>query len=401
MIGNFKVILGISGGIAAIKCADIVRDLKGLSAKVLVVMTKSAQEFVTPTTLTAVGADSVTTSLFNDKSDMPHIDIAKDAQVMVIAPATANIIAKLATGIADDALTTTVLALNCPLLIAPSMNESMWQNVATQKNIEILKSRGVKIIGPEIGKLACGDIGIGRMSEPLDIIRRIEELTSKRDQLSGKYFIVTAGGTREPLDEIRYIGNRSSGKMGFSMARKLLERGAKVSLITGPTELTAPFGCECIRIETVDELRDEVLKRYDASDAVVMAAAVSDYRFKKPVQGKIKKSEGPLNLTLVPAPDILKELGDRRSNKILIGFAAECGDDIEKKAREKLEKKNLDMIIANRVDDDRIGFDSDYNEVTMITLDSVEKIPISSKDSIAEKIVEKFIFLKEKALRSI
>ena len=396
MFENSKVVLGITGGIAATKSVDIVKFLTDQNVEVLVIMTKTAQEFVTSVALKAAGAKSVTTSLFEDKSDMPHIDIARHANVMVIAPATANTVAKLATGMADDALTTTVLTLNCPLLIAPSMNESMWQNAATQQNMKTLRERGVEVIGPEIGKLACGDIGIGRMSEPLDIIGRVEELTSKNDQLVGSYFIVTAGGTREPLDEIRFLGNRSSGKMGFSIARKLRERGADVSLISGPNDLIPPFSCEYIQIETVEELKIEVDKRFNDSDGVVMTAAVGDYRLNNPFKGKIKKSEGPLKLELVPARDILKELGDRGTDKMLIGFAAEYGGNVERKAKEKLVNKSLDMIIANRVDDERIGFESDYNEVSMITNDSVEKVSFASKETIANIIVDKIVYLKEK-----
>ena len=396
MQGSSKVILGIAGGIAAIKCVDLVKYLKELDLEIPTIMTKSAENFVDAKSLIEAGAMSVTTSLFDNASDMPHIDIAKNAAVMVIAPATANTVAKLAAGIADDALTTTALVLKCPLLIAPSMNDSMWDNIATKSNMRTLETRGIEVIGPETGKLACGDIGIGRMSEPLDIVERIKKIISRRNQLGDVYFIVTAGGTREPLDDIRYLGNRSSGKMGFWLAKKLRERGAKVTLIAGPNNLIPPSDCEYIQIETVEEMRDEVVKRFDRADAVVMTAAVGDYRFKKPTKGKIKKSERPLSLEMVPATDILKELGDRESSKMLIGFAAENGGDLEGKARGKLEEKNLDMIIANRIDDSRIGFESDFNEVTILTSKSIEKVPFSSKATIAESIVDRIVSLRKK-----
>ena len=412
-----NILLGVTGGIAAYKSVEIASRLKKFGANVKVIMTRAATEFVTPRTFQEITKNPVAVEMFADIAnfDETHIALANFADVVLIAPATANFIAKVAHGIADDLLTTTILATPAQIIISPAMNTVMWENPATQDNLKILVKRGVKIIEPATGELACGTIGKGRLPEPEKICAEVvkffggennadedfqnvvtvsssfgEILTVNEDteKLHGKKILVTAGGTVEPIDPVRYIGNRSSGRMGYEIANAAQLQGAEVILIS-TVNLPTPKNVKLVKVETAEEMRAAVLDEFDLIDAVIMSAAVSDYRVRNVAAQKIKKSAETLTLELVKNPDILKELGQLKKSQVLIGFAAETENLIEY-AQKKLEEKNLEMIVANNVAEEGAGFAVDTNIATLIYRNGrIENFPKMSKAELAEKIINR------------
>lgn len=392
-----EVVLGVTGGIAAYKTAEVVSRLRKLGANVHVIMTENATRFITPLTMETMSANPVVTDTFDRPAtwEVEHIALAKRAQVFVIAPATANIMAKMACGIADDMLSTTVLATKAPILLAPAMNVGMWKAEVTQHNAETLKARGVRFVGPDAGFQACGDVGSGRMSEPVDIVAAIEDILCPRQDLQGLRVMVTAGGTRERLDPVRYLGNDSSGKMGFAIAAAAKARGAEVTLICGHTTATPPENIPLVHVESTCDLFDAVTSRAREMDVIIQAAAPADYRFANPSQQKMKKEAGkPLVLELVENPDIAAAVGQaKQPGQVLIGFAAETENLLEN-ARRKLDKKNLDMIVANDVTRPGAGFNVDTNIATLITRSGVVECPLQSKAALAETILDQVIQLR-------
>ncbi len=393
MLTNKTVVLGITGGIAAYKAVDLASKLTQAGAKVEVVMTEAATEFVTPLTFRSITGRPVVTKMFELASEfsIEHVALADAADVVVIAPATANIIAKLTTGIADDMLTCTALATTAPVIIAPSMHNNMFQNSVTQDNLAKLKARDFTIVGPGYGHLASGDTGVGRLAEVGEIIGTIQQLLGKSGDLTGKRIIVTAGGTQEPIDPVRYISNRSSGKMGYALAEAARDRGAEVTLITAPTALPKPAGIETINIETASEMKEAVAKACTKADALIMAAAVADYQTKSASAQKIKKEEtADLTLELVKTPDIISEA---KGDFIKIGFAAES-ENLIANAKEKLTKKRLDLIVANDITAADSGFAVDTNKVTLIDKKGrVEDLPLMSKREVADKVLDRVVGL--------
>lgn len=386
-----NVLLGVTGNIAAYKAAEIVRLLKKKKARVYPIMTKAATNFLHPLTLQTLASQKVTLELFTkDEKKAGHISLAELADVFLIAPATANIIGKIANGIADDILTTTVLATRAPVLIAPAMNTMMYENPILRRNIESLKAIGVKFIGPEIGDLADGKIGIGRMTDPQQIVEYLERIAQCRNDFLGKTFVVTAGPTREALDKVRFLSNYSSGKMGYALAEEGVSRGARVILISGPSALNPPRGTEFHLVESALEMHKIVREKLEEVNGVVMSAAVCDYSPAKKEKGKIKKtSQKKLILELVQNPDILKEVGERKKNKILVGFCAEV-KDLEKEAQRKLREKNLDLVVANNITKEGAGFEADTNIVTLINnRGEVEHLSRRSKREVAEVVWDK------------
>ncbi len=393
-----NILIGVTGGIAAYKVVEVASRLKKSGANVKVMMTRHATEFVSPRTFHEITGNAVSVEMFGDAANfnVAHIALANFADLILIAPATANFLAKMAHGIADDLLTTTILAFDKEILIAPAMNTKMYENPATQANLEILKARGVKILEPASGNLACGTVGKGRLPEPKEICAEVEKFFADKI-LSGKKLLVTAGGTVEAIDPVRYIGNRSSGRMGYEIARSAGKAGAQVVLISGKSEVEPPSGLEeFIKIESAIKMREEVLKHFDSVDAVVMSAAVADYRIKNPAAQKIKKSAETLTLELVKNPDILKELGGLKENQILVGFAAETQNILEY-ANKKLVEKNLDFIVANDVTIEGAGFGVPTNIATIIWRNGdIETFDKMSKAALAEKIVERVADLLNK-----
>ena len=379
--------LGVTGGIAAYKAVELVRLLKDQGAIVRVVMTRSARQFVTPLTFQAISGEKVLTDLFDPMSEQAigHIELAKWADVLVIAPATANIIAKIAHGIADDYLTTVAVASKCNLIVCPAMNTDMYQNPITQANIDLIKKYGYKVVGPGIGSLACGDEGPGRL-EDLDVIVEAIVTALTPQTLSGKRVLVTAGPTWEAFDPVRFFTNPSSGKMGFAMAKIARRRGAEVTLVTGPTWLKIPHDIQCTKVKSAEEMYEAVTDIYSDVDIVVMAAAVSDYKPKKFTPYKIKKGNEDVILEMVKNPDILKQLGKDKEHQVLVGFAAETNELIEN-AREKLVSKNLDMIVANDVSAPQAGFRCDTNIVKILyKTGEIEELPCMPKEDLASLI---------------
>ncbi len=353
-----EVILGVTGGIAAYKSAELVRSLKEKGAGVTVVMTGSAVKFVGPVTFQALSGRPVITGLFDGA--MPHIELTAKADVFVVAPATANVIGKMACGIADDLLTTMLLAARCPVIIAPAMNCRMYENPALKRNLATLTGYGVHLAGPGTGAMACGEVGWGRMSEPAEIVDAVEDIIRGSSELSGKTVLVTAGPTLEDIDPVRFIGNRSSGRMGYALAREAVRRGAKVRLVSGPSALPQPFGVELVRVRSASEMEHAVYEAAPRSDVVVMAAAVSDYAPETRSDSKIKKNAARMTLGLIKTPDILGGLGERkRKGQVLVGFAAET-EKIKENALKKLKEKRLDLIAANPVGGET-GFESEHN----------------------------------------
>jgi len=380
-------LLGVTGGIAAYKAVELVRLLKDQGAIVRVVMTRGALEFVTPLTFQAISGEKVLTDLFDPMSEQAigHIELAKWADVLVIAPATANIIAKIAHGIADDYLTTVAVASKCKLIVCPAMNTNMYQNPITQANIDLIKKYGCKVVGPGIGSLACGDEGPGRL-EDLDVIVETIVTALTPQTLFGKRVLVTAGPTWEAFDPVRFFTNPSSGKMGFAMAKIARRRGAEVTLVTGPTWLKIPHDIQCTKVKSAEEMYEAVTDIYSDVDIVVMAAAVSDYKPKKFTPYKIKKGNEDVILEMVKNPDILKQLGKNKEHQVLVGFAAETNELIEN-AREKLVSKNLDMIVANDVSAPQAGFRCDTNIVKILyKTGKIEELPCMPKEDLASLI---------------
>ncbi len=392
MLENKTVLLGVTGGIAAYKAVEIASRLRKQGAIVKTIMTASAQELVQPRLFQEITGNPVSTSMWAEIPNLQtkHIALAQEADCLLIAPATANIIGKIASGIADDMLSTTVVALpdTTPRYIAPAMNTQMYKNKVVQENLRRLKDLGWHIITPATGRLACGAEGLGRLPEPVDIVNVLQDMEETREaDLQGKKVLVTAGGTREAIDPVRYIGNHSSGKMGYALAKAAQLRGAEVVLVTAPTNLPVPHGVEVVAIETAEELRQAVLKYYPEQDIVVMAAAVADYRVKVQSDKKIKKDAEELQLTLVKNTDILRELGEKKTKQILVGFAAET-HNLTAYAKEKLQKKNLDFIVANDVTKPGAGFGSDTNIVQIIRPEAVQNIPKMSKEALADLIFD-------------
>jgi phosphopantothenoylcysteine decarboxylase/phosphopantothenate--cysteine ligase len=399
-----KVALGVSGGIAAYKAAEILRLLQDRGARVQVIMTRAAQEFVRPLTFAALSGEKVITEMFsadygaaNLDSAVEHIGVAEAADVLLVAPATANILAKFAHGIADDFLSTLYLATKAPVVVAPAMNVNMWEHAATQENLKILRQRGVRIVEPESGYLACGTVGAGRLAANETIVAAVMAALAPHD-LEGETVLITAGPTREPIDPVRYISNRSSGKMGYALAEAALERGARVLLVTGPTGLSLPPGAEAERVETAAQMREAVLARLPQATVVIGCAAVSDYRPAEPVRQKIKREErGPMTLDLEPTTDILAEAARRAAPSVLLmGFAAETENALPN-ARRKLANKRLHAIVMNDVSRAGIGFDSDRNAVTIVTAHGETDVPEGPKREIAQRILDTVRALRAEA----
>ncbi len=394
------VVVGVTGGIAAYKTCTLVSMLRKRGAAVHVIMTANAGKFVAPLTFETMSNHPVVTDTFArpETWEVEHVALAKAADLFVIAPATANIMAKLAHGIADDMLSTTCLATKAPMLLAPAMNTGMWTAAATQANAAILASRGVRFVGPDGGFLACGDTGPGRMSEPEAIAEVIERMLARPKDLAGLRVLVTAGPTRERLDPVRYLSNDSSGKMGFAIAEAARDRGGEVVLVKGCTTASVPTGVEVVGVESTMDLYSAVTERAGEADVVIQAAAPADYRFAETFDQKLKKQDGgPLTLTLVENPDVAAEVGRRkRPGQTLVGFAAET-QQVAANAGKKLRKKNLDLIVANDVTMPGAGFNVDTNIITLITADGAETLPLMSKREAAERILDKVVQLRAAA----
>ena len=389
-LANKNILLGVSGGIAAYKSAEIVRHLRKAGALVRVVMTKSAEEFITPLTLQALSGNRVSTELLDVEAEaaMGHIELAKWADGLLIAPATANTLARISSGRGDDLLSTIALAFEGPVSLAPAMNQAMWRNERTQENLKKLIDQDFVICGPGSGEQACGDVGLGRMLEPLDILDMFS-LSFNEGTLSGKKILITAGPTQEPIDPVRFITNRSSGKMGYSLVEAALESGANVTLISGPVNIDPPSNCNFVSIKTAKEMFDAVMHHISGMDVYIGTAAVSDYSPAKASDSKIKKdgSSSPMFLELKENQDILKSVSELEQRPYVVGFAAETNDLI-KNAEKKLSTKNLDLIIANDVSNKEIGFDSDDNEVTLITEKEKYLIERQNKRKVSKKIID-------------
>jgi len=395
-LSSKKILLGVTGSIAAYKAAELVRELSRQGAAVTVVMTESAGKFVGLTTFNALSGHPVYTDLFNNPEEpAPHINLPRQADAVVIAPATANFIGKMAHGIADDLLSTIVLAAQKPILVCPAMNSAMYEHPATKGNLEQLRKYGYLVVEPETGPLACGDEGPGRLAEPSAICEAVKIALEKKD-LQGQKILVTAGPTEEPIDPVRFISNRSSGKMGYSLARVARRRGAEVVLISGPTCLSNPWGIEFVPVRTAAEMYKAVMSYFDWATIVTKAAAVADYGPSTVIPQKLKKGTPDLSLKLTRTPDILKELGKRKKRQFLVGFAAES-KNLAAEARRKLQEKNLDLIVANDITVPGAGFGFDTNQVKIITADGgIIDSPLLSKEEIAYLILDKVLEVMQK-----
>jgi phosphopantothenoylcysteine decarboxylase/phosphopantothenate--cysteine ligase len=400
MLRDKTIVLGVTGGVAAYKAAEIASQLTQAGARVNVIMTEEAVQFISPVTFRALTGRPVVTEMFDLASEfsIEHVSLAKAADMVVVAPATANIIAKLAAGIADDMLCCTVLATRAPVLIAPAMETNMYTNPVTQDNLSKLKGRGFVVIGPATGWLASGREGLGRLVEVNDIIGRIRRVLGRDEDLAGRHVVVTAGGTQEPIDPVRYLSNRSSGKMGYALAEAARDRGARVTLVTAPTSLPEPVGINVMQVCTAEEMRQVVENVTLRADALVMAAAVADYRPKKTAKGKIKKGKAGLTLKLERTPDILSSI---KGNLIKVGFAAESSNLVEN-AREKLKRKKLHFIVANDITASNSGFGTDTNRVTIVDRrGKTDKLPLLTKREVADKVLDRVaaLFPKLKSRR--
>ena len=397
-----KVALGVAGGIAAYKAAEIVRLLQEHGIRVQVVMTEAAQEFIKPLTFAALSGEKVITGMFagsgteqpNIDSAIEHIAVAQSIDALLVAPATADVLAKFAQGIANDFLTTLYLATTAPVVVAPAMNVNMWNHPATQANLDALRKRGVRIVEPGEGYLACGMTGPGRLAENEAIVAAAMEALGASQELTGETVLITAGPTREKIDPVRYLTNRSSGRMGYALAEAALRRGARVLLVSGPAALTPPDAAEITRVESAEQMREAVLKLLPQATIVIKTAAVSDYRPKHTASQKIK-GKGALTLELEPTTDILAEIARKKDSQIIIGFAAETENALEN-ARQKLSSKTLDAIVANDVSREGVGFDSDRNAVTIITHDDVIEIPESTKWEVAQRVLDEIVRLRDR-----
>ena len=396
-----KIALGITGGIAAYKAAEIVRLLQDRGIGVQVIMTRAAQEFVRPLTLAALSGERVITGMFsasqehepNIESAIEHIAVAQSIDALVVAPATADVLAQFAQGMASDFLTTLYLATTAPVVVAPAMNVNMWNHPATQGNLEILRQRGVKIVEPDSGYLACGMTGPGRLAENDSIIAAVLEALGASQDLAGETVLITAGPTREKIDPVRYLTNRSSGRMGYALAEAALRRGARVLLVSGPTALTPPGAAEVRRVESAEQMRDAVLNLLPQASVIIKTAAVSDYRAKSPAPQKIKR-KGAMTLELEATADILKEITVRKTSQIVIGFAAETENVLEN-ARQKLAAKHLDAIVVNDVSREGVGFDSERNAVTIITHHEVIEVPETTKWEVAQRVLDQIVHMRQ------
>jgi len=360
-----RVLLGVTGGIAAYKACSLTRLLTQTGAAVQVVMTRSATRFVGPDTFAALSGRRVYTDLWEEPGSVLHVRLAREADVAIVAPLTANVLAKLANGMADDLLTSTLLEAICPLVLAPAMHTGMWEHAATQANVATLAERGARVVGPVVGALAHGDEGAGRMVEPEEILAAAEDILARGRDLAGRRIVVTAGPTHEPIDPVRFLGNRSSGRMGVAVAKEAFDRGADVTLVYGPGTVEPPVGPSVVRVETANEMRVATLDAAAEADAVVMAAAVADFRPETAADAKLKKDAGPPELHLVPTADILAELGAARGDRVLVGFAAET-QDLEAAGRAKLQAKGLDLIVVNEVGRVGTGFGSDTDRAAIL-----------------------------------
>lgn len=389
MFTGKKILVGVAGGIAAYKAAELVSRLRKLHAEVHVAMTKSATEFITPLTLRSLSANPVYVDMFGEPKhwNVEHIALAEHIDAVIVAPATANILAKMTTGLADDFLSTVLLATRVPVFVAPAMNQAMYLHPATQENLARLGERGIKMIGPSNGFQACGTDGVGRMSEPAEIVESLAQFFSGLNYLKGKKALVTAGGTQEPLDPVRYLGNRSSGLMGYAIAQALQEAGAETILVSAPTGLPTPYGVTRISVQTAQEMYDAVLGHFSELDLVIKAAAVADYRPSVQAEQKIKKDGSNRTIDLVPNPDILAELGRKKTSQILVGFAAET-ENLMANAQGKMLRKNVDLLVANDVTKQGAGFGSPTNIVSFLFPDGRRiDFPQMSKLEVARNLV--------------
>lgn len=397
-----KIALGVSGGIAAYKAAEIVRLLQDRSIRVQVIMTQAAQEFIRPLTFAALSGEKVITDMFAAGEETPNIDsavehvaLAQSIDSLLVAPATADVLAKFAQGIANDFLTTLYLATTAPVVVAPAMNLNMWNHPATQANIEILKKRGVKVVDPGEGYLACGMTGPGRLAENESIVAAVLESLGASQDFLGETVLITAGPTREKIDPVRYLTNRSSGRMGYALAEAALRRGARVLLVSGPTALKPPSAAELTWVESAEEMRRAALGLLPQASVVIKTAAVSDYRPKSVAGQKIKRS-GSMSLELEPTADILAELVRHRQSQIMVGFAAESENVLEN-ARRKLLSKSLDAIIVNDISHEGVGFDSDRNAVTILTHQEVVDVPVTTKWEVAQRVLDQVVRLRKRS----
>ncbi len=379
------IVLGVSSSISVYKACEVIRRFQDKNYQVQVIMTRNASRLISPLLLSALSGREVIVDPFEEKQSqrIAHVSLAKEASLLLVAPATANIIGKIASGVADDFLSTFYTTAECPVLIAPAMNEAMFRHRQTQQNIRKLKGLGVKFVEPEIGYLACKDTGWGRLASPDKIVEEGLKIIEKSESLKGKTVLVTAGPTREFLDPVRFITNRSSGKMGYALAEEALRRGAEVVLVSGPANLFPPAGVKLKQIQTADEMKKEVLKHFPKADIVIMSAAVSDFKFAQADSNKVKKEKLGENIKIAPTPDILVELGKKKGSKVLVGFAAET-ENLVDNALEKLKKKGMDLVVANNVQADGVGFESDFNQVSIVfpdgrsvQTDKMTKIEIS------------------------
>ena len=397
-----RITLGVTGGVAAYKAAELVRRLQQEGDSVQVVMTRSAREFVTPLTFAALSGQKVITGLFSDSSGgepnlesaIEHIAVAQRTDLLLVAPATADIIAKFARGVADDFLTTLYLASTAPVVVAPAMNVNMWNHAATRQNVEILRARGVKIVEPDEGYLACGMTGPGRLAGLEEILAAVHEVSKAQRDLEGETILVSAGPTCEDLDPVRFISNRSSGKMGYAVAEAAAKRGAKVILVSGPVNLETPAGVERVNVRTAEEMRHAIVQRFADASIAILAAAVADYRPAQPRAEKIKKGSAPLAVSLEPTADILAEVAKQKGSRIVVGFAAET-DHVAENARKKLASKNADLIVANDVTAEGAGFDRDTNVVTLFSRDGRDlALPKMPKSEVAQRILDEVLRMR-------
>ncbi|MBQ5600672.1 MAG: bifunctional phosphopantothenoylcysteine decarboxylase/phosphopantothenate--cysteine ligase CoaBC [Phascolarctobacterium sp.] len=400
MLNGKKIALGVTGGIAVYKAVDLVSRLRKQGAEVRVIMTEHAQQFVTPLTFKEISGNKVAVSMWdsNQEFNVEHIALANWADAFVVAPATANILAKMANGIADDLLSTTLLAAQAPIIVCPAMNTGMYQNSITQENIEKLQKHGVTVMPPAVGYLACGVTGPGRLPEPQQIVEFIDAFFAKKDgDMVGMKVLVTAAGTREPIDPVRFVGNRSSGKMGYAIAQAAAQRGAEVLLVTGPSALEIPPNVNGVKVESTNEMLEACMEAYEKMDVVIKAAAVADYRPRDVADQKIKKkTDDALTVVMDKNPDIMKELGARKAHQILVGFAAETQNLLDN-AREKIVKKNLDMIVANDVTAAGAGFNSDTNIVKFLFPNGeVRSLEQMAKTQVANILLDTVMELKAK-----
>jgi phosphopantothenoylcysteine decarboxylase / phosphopantothenate---cysteine ligase len=397
-----KIALGVCGGIAAYKAAEIVRVLQDRGIRVQVVMTEAGQQFIRPLTFAALSGEKVITGMFESGAESPNVDsaiehiaVAQSIDALLVAPATADVIARFAQGIANDFLSTLYLATTAPVIVAPAMNVNMWEHPATQANLEILRKRGVRVVEPNEGYLACGMTGPGRLAENEAIIAATMEALGSLQNLAGQTVLITAGPTREKIDPVRYLSNRSSGRMGYALAEAALRRGARVLLVSGPTSIAPPGGAEVTRVESAEQMRNAVLKLFAEATILIKTAAVSDYRPRVSAERKIKRKDA-ISLELAPTTDILAEVARQKGSQLIVGFAAETENVLEN-ARQKLASKSLDMIVVNDVSREGIGFESDRNAVTIITKDEFIEVPETTKWEVAQRVLDVIVRLKTHA----